>query len=175
MRIFSLTNSGTIYAASLGLVCLGVMPRTILVERKTFNSQLTLSQLELVSKADPNQSSATAGALTTPQLNQRTFSADGRYVVFESSSENLVAGLSGNKVTRNIFLHDRVTHNTVLVSHAVGSATAAASGDSFVPCLSGDGRFVVTALNFREDVTANGAINSWDVALAKSKSGTALS
>jgi uncharacterized protein YdgA (DUF945 family) len=32
----------------------------------------------------------------------------------------------------------------------------------------------VTALNFREDVTASGAINSSDVSLVKSKSGTAL-
>src|SRR3954471_22343689 len=36
--------------------------------------------LELISKADPGQSSATAGANLSQQLNQRAFSADGRYV-----------------------------------------------------------------------------------------------
>src|SRR2546426_6399109 len=65
---------------------------------------------ELVSPADPNQASATAGALMIPQVNQRAFSADGRYVVFQSSSENLIAGLTEDKVTANIFLHDRVTN-----------------------------------------------------------------
>jgi hypothetical protein len=102
-----------------------------------------LSPLELISRADPNQASATAGALTTPQLNQRTFSDDGRYVVFQSSSENLINGLTQDKITANIFLHDRVANTTVLVSRAAGSATTSANADSYVPCLSGDGRFIV--------------------------------
>ena len=95
---------------------------------------------ELVSPADPNQASATAGALMNSQVNQRAFSADGRYVVFQSSSANLIAGLTEDKITANIFLHDRVTNTTLLVSHAAGSSTTAANSDSFVPCLSGDGR-----------------------------------
>jgi Tol biopolymer transport system component len=104
------------------------------------NTPAPPSQLELISKADPNQSSATAGALMT---NQRCFSADGRYVVFESSAENLVGGQVEAKITNNIFLHDRVTNSTVLVSHAVGSTTTTANETSFVPSISADGRFVV--------------------------------
>jgi hypothetical protein len=113
-----------------------------------------VSSLELISRADPNQSSATAGALMIPQANQRAYSADGRYVVFQSSSENIIAGLTENKITANIFLHDRVTHSTVLVSHAAGSTTASANSDSYVPCISADGRFVVY-WTFASNVVAN--------------------
>jgi hypothetical protein len=110
--------------------------------------------LELVSRADPSETSATAGANLSQQLNQRAFSADGRYVVFISSAENIIEGLSEDHVTANVFLHDRVTNTTVLVSHAVGSPTTAANADSFVPTLSGDGRFVVY-WTFASDVVAN--------------------
>ena len=157
MKGLSLTKRATVGVASIALVCVTLFAATVPAKRftKAATTSPSLSpQLELISKADPNQSSATAGALTTPQLNQRTFSADGRYVVFESSSENLIAGLSEDKVTRNIFLHDRVTNNTVLVSHAVGATTTAAGGDSFVPCISGDGRFVVY-WSFGSNIIAN--------------------
>src|SRR5882724_5385566 len=71
-------------------------------------SVAAIPPFELVSRADPNQTSATAGALMVPQVNQRAFSADGRYVVFQSSSENIINGLNEDKVTANIFLYDRV-------------------------------------------------------------------
>src|SRR5581483_3325386 len=110
--------------------------------------------LELISRADPNQASATAGANMSQQLNQRAFSADGRFVVFLSTSENLIPGLVEDKVTANVFLYDRAAKTTTLVSHAVGSTTTAANGDSFVPCISGDGRYVVY-WTFATNVIAN--------------------
>ena len=103
----------------------------------------SLLGVELVSKADPNQTSATAGALMIPQVNQRAYSADGRYVVFVSSSENLIDGLIQDRITSNVFLHDRVTGSTVLVSHAAGAPTTSPDESLMVPCISGDGRFVV--------------------------------
>ncbi len=112
------------------------------------------STLDLITRADPNQTSATAGALMIPQVNQRAFSADGRYVVFQSSSENMIDGLTEDKVTANIFLRDRVTNTTVLVTHTVGSTTTAANSDGFVPCISGDGRFVVY-WSFATNLVAN--------------------
>jgi hypothetical protein len=140
------------------LAAIGLIAAPILVPsagRKAADTAApSLSTLELISKADPTQGSATAGALMSPQLNQRTFSSDGRYVVFTSSAENLINGLSEDKITTNIYLHDRTTQTTTLVSHAAGSATTAANGDSFVPCLSGDGRFVVY-WTFASNVVAN--------------------
>lgn len=95
---------------------------------------------ELITKADPGQSSATAGALFT---NRNCYSADGRYLVFESGSENLVAGQIDDGGTNDIFLSDRVSGTTVLVSHAAGSAQTGANESSMVPAISGDGRWVV--------------------------------
>jgi hypothetical protein len=110
--------------------------------------------LELISRADPNQASATAGANMSQQLNQRAFSGDGRFVVFLSASENLIPGLVEDNVTTNVFLYDRVTKTTTLVSHAAGSPNTSANESSFVPCISGDGRYVVY-WTFASNVIAN--------------------
>lgn len=96
--------------------------------------------LELITEADPNQQSATAGALMP---SKDCYSADGRFVVFNSTSGNLVAGQADGNGGNDIFLHDRVTATTVLVSHAAGAAQTAADDGSMVPAISADGRWVV--------------------------------
>ena len=65
-------------------------------------------------------------------------SADGRYVAFASKAANLVAG-SDNGYD-DVFLHDRETHQTSLVSVAPDGSR----GDSWsdAPAISADGRFV---------------------------------
>jgi Tol biopolymer transport system component len=68
-------------------------------------------------------------------------SADGRFVVFESSAWNLVPGDLNQ--TSDIFVHDRRTGATVRVS--VSSAGTEADESSFFPALSADGRFVAFA------------------------------
>jgi Tol biopolymer transport system component len=67
-----------------------------------------------------------------------TISADGRYVVFYSDATNLVA----NDVNgfRDIFVHDRVTGITELVS--VDSTGVQGNGDSIDPTISADGSIV---------------------------------
>jgi Tol biopolymer transport system component len=67
-------------------------------------------------------------------------SADGRFVAFESSADNLVAGITtGNNVT-NVYVHDMQTGDTELVS----GATAGGGGEanSSRPAISADGRYV---------------------------------
>ena len=65
-------------------------------------------------------------------------SADGRYVAFESSSTNLVAGdVNG---AWDIFVHDQQTGVTELVSRTWYGSLA--NADSFVPSISADGRYV---------------------------------
>ncbi|HEX5616501.1 MAG TPA: hypothetical protein VFZ83_15205 [Acidimicrobiia bacterium] len=66
-------------------------------------------------------------------------SADGRFVAFESSSENLVAGDS-NSVT-DVFVRDVVAGTTERVSVATDGTEL--DGDSYDPGLSADGRYVV--------------------------------
>jgi len=70
-------------------------------------------------------------------------SADGRWVAFASEAGNLVPGqvdVMGN--LSNVFLHDRETGATALVSHAAGSTFTEAAGLSIQPAISADGRFV---------------------------------
>lgn len=69
-------------------------------------------------------------------------SADGRYLAFISRARNLIAGLGDTNPFPEIYLHDRVTGTTVLVSHSAASPTTAANGQSWGPMISADGRHV---------------------------------
>jgi len=76
------------------------------------------------------------------QVNGNSFnsylSGDGRFVAFDSVATNLVAG-DTNGVS-DVFVHDRQTGATTRVSVATGAVQA--NGNSFLPALSSDGRFV---------------------------------
>ena len=78
-------------------------------------------------------------------------SADGRYVAFTSWATNLVPGDTNGKA--DIFVHDRQTGQTTRVS--VTSAGVQASGDSLVPSLSADGRFVTYSSSAANLVTGD--------------------
>jgi Tol biopolymer transport system component len=67
-------------------------------------------------------------------------SADGRFVVYESSAVDLVAGMTGPGPTDNIFLYDRQTGTNTLVSHVAGAPSTWSYGR--YPQISADGRFV---------------------------------
>ena len=68
-----------------------------------------------------------------------SISADGRYVVFESSAANLVN--VDDNAALDIFVKDRYTNQTARLS--TSSAGLQAGGNSMNPALSTDGRFVV--------------------------------
>ncbi len=67
-----------------------------------------------------------------------SISADGRYVAFESEARNLVVGDSNGHW--DIFVHDRQTGATERVS--VDTNGSQVNGDSYLPAISADGRFV---------------------------------
>lgn len=70
-------------------------------------------------------------------------SADGRFVAYHSGASDLVAGLNDlNGAVQDLFLFDRLTGATTLVSHAGGTALATPNGSSHSPTLSADGRYV---------------------------------
>jgi Tol biopolymer transport system component len=69
------------------------------------------------------------------------WSDDGRYVAFQSAAPNLVPGQEDDNHSADIFLHDRVTGTTTLVSHAAGSPTRAAGGEGSLD-ISANGRYV---------------------------------
>jgi Tol biopolymer transport system component len=73
-------------------------------------------------------------------------SANGRYVAFMSEATNLVPG--DTNLAEDVFVHDRASGTTERVS--VASNGTEANGDSYLPSISADGRyvaFVSTATN----------------------------
>ncbi len=78
------------------------------------------------------------GTLANFQTNlDATISSDGRFVAFESFANNLVPG--DTNARWDLFVHDRMTSETTLVSFDfMGRLTS----DSFNPSISADGRFV---------------------------------
>ena len=71
------------------------------------------------------------------------FSVDGRYVVFVSAATNLIVGpVTDTNGTTDVFLLDRNTGTTMLVSHSSSSPTTAGNDVSTMPHISADGRFV---------------------------------
>ena len=92
--------------------------------------------VELVSRG--GLPSDTAGGLNP------SMSADGRWVAFESWAGNLVPGqVTVAAGSINVFLHDRQTGATILVSRATGSVATAGNDSSFEPVVSADGTVVV--------------------------------
>jgi Tol biopolymer transport system component len=79
------------------------------------------------------------GGWSTGYASAPDISADGRFVAFQSSGGDLVAG--DTNALQDVFVHDRQTGRTVRVSVASGGmqATGGASGDA---AISADGRFV---------------------------------
>jgi Tol biopolymer transport system component len=98
-------------------------------------------QITLPYRVPPPRSSSTAAGTSRPV----SFSADGRYLVFLSDAPNLVPGQVDDNLSDDVFLYDRATGTTTLVSHAAASPTTAAGLGSESPVISADGRFVAFA------------------------------
>jgi len=85
-------------------------------------------------------------------------SADGRYVAFESTATNLVAGDTNN--VADVFVHDRLTGITERVSLVDGTG-AQATGASQAPAISADGTLV--AFHSLAALVAGDTNGNWDV------------
>jgi sugar lactone lactonase YvrE/Tol biopolymer transport system component len=96
----------------------------------------TLQAITLASVAPPSVSAA-AGSSAAASV-----SADGRYVAYESTATNLVANQASGAITRNIFLFDRQSQTTTLVSHDAANPAAGGNADSLSAVLSGNGSFL---------------------------------
>jgi Tol biopolymer transport system component len=81
---------------------------------------------------------SSSGAQTKNFTRSFALSANGRFVAFQSLSNNMVAGDSNRLF--DIFVRDRQTHLTRRVS--IDSAGQQANGESSFPTISADGRFV---------------------------------
>lgn len=92
----------------------------------------------LVSKADPEHPSGTAGGTSTVA----GISGDGRYVLLLSNADNLLPGLTDANGVADLFLHDRIAGTLVLVSHAAGDPSTTSDAEARNAVLSADGRWV---------------------------------
>ncbi len=96
-----------------------------------------------------------------------SISADGRFVAFTSWAPNLVANDTND--TNDIFVHDRETGTTELVS--VDNSGNQANKDSGTPSISADGRFVAFA-SWATDLVAKDTNDTKDVFVHDRQTGT---
>jgi Tol biopolymer transport system component len=122
------------------VVCVVVFWLTVLVTHP-----VAAEKLQLISAIDVSQSPAAGGNgdSLTPII-----SADGRYVLFSSSANNLLTLANGNPIPAfrvpmmNVFVRDRTNGTTTLVSvNAAGNAGG--NGNSLPDAVSANGRFVL--------------------------------
>ncbi|MBD2154195.1 putative Ig domain-containing protein [Leptolyngbya sp. FACHB-16] len=86
---------------------------------------------------------ASNGTQNTGQVSPAEMSGDGRYVVFSSSDGTLVSGDTNGAI--DIFLHDRVIGETSRIS--MGTQGEQANGNSRLPSISKDGRYITFVSN----------------------------
>ena len=94
-------------------------------------------------------------------------SADGRYVAFWSSANDIVPGDSNGR--QDVFVRDMRTNTTIRAS--VDTAGGNANGDSFYPTISGDGRYVAFASRATDLVAGDGSAAE-DIFVRDLQSGT---
>jgi Tol biopolymer transport system component len=94
--------------------------------------------VELISRAAGTPATMVAGA-GSPSV-----SDDGRSVVFLSTGANLIPGqtMAVGPSKLNVFVHDRVTRETELISRSALSPVRTSNGDAEKPVLTPDGRYV---------------------------------
>jgi Tol biopolymer transport system component len=109
----------------------GVNGSQIYVHNRQTNQVETISRDNTVSIVNEGDGVSSAPAL----------SADGRFVAFVSTSTNLVTGVSGTQ----IYVHDRQTGQTTLVSKDNNATPVPGNGVSATPAISSDGQFVAFA------------------------------
>src|SRR5262245_39712137 len=121
--------------------------------RKPLRAQLTFETLE-----DRTLLSVAAVSLTATGLLSDTaagnvqgpasVSQDGRYVVYTNSAANLAPGQTmDSKTAYSVFLFDRATGTTTLVSHAFDSTSTTAQGTSKNAVISADGKWIAYVSN----------------------------
>jgi Tol biopolymer transport system component len=86
-----------------------------------------------------SRASGPAGTPSDGFSGDPAISADGRLIAFASEANSIT---DANRPGENIYVRDRLTSTSALVSRATGAAGAGADGTSDSPAISGDGRLV---------------------------------
>src|SRR5262245_55780030 len=101
--------------------------------------------VQAVSSAVPPLSVPATGNANSLVSTISSVSDNGRYVVYLSKATNLVANQVDSNNTNDVFLFDRETGTTRLLSRQAGTSSTAANGVSWTPTISGDGNWVAFA------------------------------
>jgi hypothetical protein len=96
----------------------------------------------LVTLRDPNLPTLTANGLSEISPIDAV-SNDGKFTVFVSDAPNLVAGEVDTNLSQNVYLYNNTTGAVTLLSHAAGSDTTTADGESANAVISSDGKTVL--------------------------------
>ncbi len=142
-------------------------PRLELLESRTLFSFLTPVTVGVETPA---------GSELTGDSAPVSVSEDGRYVLFTSLAINLFEGQSDTNDSTDIFLYDRVSGVTTVVSRSAASPTTTGDDKSFEPVMSRDGRFVAFR-SFATNLVADQPdflANSTNVFLFDRESGTTI-
>ncbi len=107
-----------------------------------------------------------SGVEANGESDSPALSADGRFVAFSSTADNLVAG--DTNAAEDIFVADRETGAVELISHTPNGA--AASGFSFNPAISGNGRWVAFESS-ADNLVANDDNDATDIFLYDRQTG----
>jgi|GEM_PF-3461789 len=103
------------------------------------NGQFDVFVYDLVSRTTELVSYRTGGAQANGTSAYPSISDDGHYVVFVSYASNLIAaGTSGGHA--NVYIHDRDTDETLLLSKSTGGGEA--NDECTHPVISGNGQYV---------------------------------
>lgn len=122
------------------MICISIVGMGL--SQSTFSQTIPVSA-SLISKAPPSD---TGDGTSEGRIAN---SADGRFVAIVSTARNLIPGQIDEGVETDLFLKDRTSGETILVSHAFDSAKASTGISSFSGSnshevdLSADGRFVL--------------------------------
>jgi len=111
---------------------------------------------------------STAGVEGAGDSNRPKISGDGRFVVFESESDNLVGADTNG--TQDVFVRDRQAGTTQRVS--VTSTEAQSTGTPFWPEISRDGRFAAFRSNGSDLTTECGTATSSQIYVRDLQAGT---
>jgi Tol biopolymer transport system component len=112
---------------------------------------------------------------TSSDSQAQALSADGRWVAFESETPYLVAGQADSNGTTDVFLYDRATRSTILVSRSASSPARTPQGRSVRPAISADGRYVVFASNATDLVPGTSSTGDYGFFLFDRVAGTVVS
>jgi WD40-like Beta Propeller Repeat len=132
-----------------------------------FVRDMVAETTELISVPDPTLISHTPNG--SSGFYPGSISADGRYAAFSSDADDLIPGDINSQ--RNVFVRDLLLNTNVLVS--VDTNGVAASGFSFEPFISGDGRYVAFS-SYADNLVADDTNNAQDVFLRDLPMGTTM-